>query len=98
VYPPVGRRKKWKSRLTLSMSTVNVEPVAPALSPEKRLSTTTVTDHNGILHRYFYFSMSLLVAAIVVAGFKRTVNNNLFHPAAPGPSFAGFMPQLSPGG
>ena len=29
--------------------------------------------------------MSLLVAAIVVAGFKRTVNDNLFHPAVPRP-------------
>ncbi len=67
------------------MSTVNVERVGPALSPEKKLSTTTVTGRNGILCRYFYFSMSLLVAAIVVAGFKRTVNANLFHPAVPRP-------------
>ncbi|MGZ7099796.1 MAG: hypothetical protein ACXVJ8_15080 [Candidatus Angelobacter sp.] len=67
------------------MSTVNVERVGPAMSPEKKLSTTTVTGRNRILHRYFYFSMSLLVAAIVVAGFKRTVNDNLFHPAVPRP-------------
>jgi hypothetical protein len=67
------------------MSTVNLERVAPALSPEKKLGTTTVTGRNGILQRYFYFSMSLLVAAIVVAGFKRTVNDHLFHPAVPRP-------------
>jgi len=73
-----------KSRLT-SMSTVKAERVGPAMSPEKKLSTTTLTGRNGILHRYFYFSMSLLVAAIVVAGFKRTVNANLFHPAVPRP-------------
>lgn len=29
--------------------------------------------------------MSLLLAAIVVAGFQRTVNDNLFHPAVPRP-------------
>ena len=37
------------------------------------------------MHRYFYFAMSLLFAAIVVSGFKRTVNDNLFHPAVPRP-------------
>jgi FtsH-binding integral membrane protein len=40
---------------------------------------------NGFLKRYFYFSMSLVLAAIVVAGFRRTVNDNLFHPAVPRP-------------
>ncbi|HEY3988845.1 MAG TPA: hypothetical protein VGM02_06065 [Acidobacteriaceae bacterium] len=39
-----------------------------------------------ILDKYFYFAMSLLFAAIVVAGFSRTVNQNLFHPAVPRPS------------
>ena len=43
------------------------------------------TGRNGILCRYFYFAMSLVLAAIVVAGFKRTVNQNLFHPAIPRP-------------
>jgi hypothetical protein len=66
------------------MSTVNVEQVRPALVPEK-LSPTTFTGRNGIVCRYFYFSMSLLLAAIVVAGFKRTVNDNLFNPAVPRP-------------
>jgi len=67
------------------MSIVNAEHVGLAMSPEKKLSTTTVTGRNGIVHRYFYFAMSLLLAAIVVAGFKRTVNDNLFHPAVPRP-------------
>jgi hypothetical protein len=67
------------------MSTVNVERVVPALSPEKKLSATTFSGRNGILQRCFYFSMSLLLAAIVVTGFKRTVNENLFHPAVPRP-------------
>ena len=38
-----------------------------------------------LLDKYFYFAMSLLIAAIVVIGFSRTVNQNLFHPAAPRP-------------
>ncbi|MGC1299938.1 MAG: hypothetical protein WA869_33350, partial [Alloacidobacterium sp.] len=44
-----------------------------------------VIRRNGLLDRYFYFAMSLLFAAIVVAGFSRTVNQNLFHPAIPRP-------------
>jgi hypothetical protein len=40
---------------------------------------------NGLLSRYFYFAMSLLVAAIVVSGFSQTVNQNLFHAAVPRP-------------
>jgi len=69
------------------------------------MSTTTVpvrsgiSTGNGFLKRYFYFSMSLLLAAIVHAGFRRTVNDNLFHPAVPRPFilwihgsvFAGWM-------
>jgi hypothetical protein len=68
------------------MSTVNVEHVGSAVSPGKKLGTTTFTGRNGILCRYFYFAMSLLLAVIVVSGFKRTVNDNLFHPAIPRPT------------
>ena len=38
-----------------------------------------------LLDRYFYFSMSLLIAAIIVYGFHFTVDKNLFHPASPRP-------------
>ena len=38
-----------------------------------------------LLQNYFYFSMSLLIAAVVTYGFSHTVNENLFHPAAPRP-------------
>jgi FtsH-binding integral membrane protein len=62
------------------MSTVNAEHAGPAVGLKKKTSATSSTGRNGILSRYFYFSMSLLVAAIVVAGFRRTVNDNLFHP------------------
>ena len=84
VYPLVGRANGMEVPAHPSMSTVNVERVGPVMSPEKKLSTT-FAGRNGILHRYFYFLMSLLVAAIVFAGFKRTVNDNLLHPAVPRP-------------
>jgi hypothetical protein len=67
------------------MSTVDAEPVRAVVIPENKLSLTTLTGRDGIVCRYFYFAMSLLMAAIVVAGFKRTVNDNLFHPAIPRP-------------
>lgn len=46
---------------------------------------TLATRPNRWLEDYFYFAMSLLFAAIVVTGFSRTVNQNLFHPAIPRP-------------
>ena len=95
---PWAGREELKSRLILTMSTVNVERVGPAMSPEKKLTTTTFTGRNGILCRYFYFAMSLLLAAIVVAGFKRTVNATCSIPRYRGPLFSGFMPRLSPRG
>ena len=82
---PWAEQEELKSRLILTMSTVNVERVGAVVSPEKKLSTTSLTGRNGILCRYFYFGMSLLLAALVVSGFKRTVNANLFHPAIPRP-------------
>jgi hypothetical protein len=45
----------------------------------------TAPTPNKFLQRYFYFLMSLLLAAVVVTGFQRTVNQNLFHPAVPRP-------------
>lgn len=40
---------------------------------------------SGFLGKYFYFSMSLLIAVVVVYGFSHTVNQNLIHatPARP---------------
>jgi hypothetical protein len=40
----------------------------------------------GFLNNYFYFFMSLLIAAVVVYGFSRTVDKNLFHPDGPRPA------------
>ena len=68
-----------------SMSTVNAEPVVAVAVPKKKISPLAITGRNGIVSRYFYFAMTLVLAAIVVSGFKRTVNDNLFHPAVPRP-------------
>ena len=35
-----------------------------------------------LLQNYFYFAMSLLIAAAVTYGFSHTVNENLIHPIA----------------
>jgi hypothetical protein len=86
VYAPVGRARRIEVPAHPSMSTVNVERVGAAISSGKKLGVTSFTGRNGILCRYFYFAMSLLLAAIVVTGFKRTVNENLFHPAIPRPT------------
>ena len=40
---------------------------------------------NGLVDKYFYFAMSLLVAGIVVWGFSHTVDQNLIHPTVPRP-------------
>lgn len=54
---------------------------------------------SGFLRQYFYFSMSLLLTGLVVWGFSKTVDSNLFHaaPAKPfllwihGAVFSGWM-------
>ena len=44
-----------------------------------------MTPFKTFVNRYFYFAMSLLIAAVVAWGFSHTVNDNLFHPAMPRP-------------
>ena len=46
------------------------------------------TGRNGLVDKYFYLSMWLLVAAIVVWGFSQTVDQNLIHAAPPRPLIA----------
>ena len=65
------------------MSTINSERLGPAIALGTK--SRALTGHNGLVQRYFYFAMSLLVAAIVADGFKRTVDANLFHPTVPRP-------------
>jgi hypothetical protein len=61
-----------------------VAPFARSVA-QNEASPRAVPARNGFLQRYFYFAMSLLLAAVVVAGFERTVDVNLFHPAVPRP-------------
>lgn len=62
---------------------VNAEDVSPTAVLEK--ATSTLHRFKRFVHRYFYLSMALLFAALVVWGFSRTVNDNLFHGAPPRP-------------
>src|SRR5215469_16059205 len=49
-----------------------------------------ILGRRGLVDKYFYFAMSLLFSVIVVWGFSRTVNENLFHPAIPRPRILWF--------
>ena len=50
-----------------------------------------------LLNQYFYFMMSLLVAAVVVYGFSHTVGANLVHPSSPRPTILYFHAALFTG-
>ena len=54
------------------------------LAAKKESSTTT--RFKTFLNQYFYFCMSLVMTAVVVAGFSRTVGANLFHATPPRPA------------
>jgi drug/metabolite transporter (DMT)-like permease len=45
----------------------------------------TLTGRGGLIDKYFYLAMSLLLVAITVWGFGHTVNDVLFRPAVPRP-------------
>ena len=47
--------------------------------------TGTAIQLKGFLSRYFYFSMSLVFAGLVVWGFSKTVDASLFHAKPPRP-------------
>jgi hypothetical protein len=48
-------------------------------------SSNWITGPKSLLDKYFYFSMSLLVAVIVVWGFSHSINDNLLHATPPRP-------------
>jgi hypothetical protein len=62
---------------------VTAEHVGRAAVREK--GTSTQNKLKRFVNRCFYFSMSLLLAAVVVLGFSRTVNDSLFHATPPRP-------------
>jgi len=45
----------------------------------------TLTGRGGLIDKYFYLAMALLIIAITVWGFGHTVNDVLFRPAVPRP-------------
>jgi hypothetical protein len=45
----------------------------------------TFSGRRGLVDKYFYLAMALLMIVIVVWGFGHTVNDVLFHPAVPRP-------------
>jgi hypothetical protein len=51
---------------------------------------SSVTGRNGLVDKYFYFTMSLLILAIVVSGFSQTVDASLLHAAIPRPTILWF--------
>jgi len=64
-------------------STVAIGNTGIAARTEREASTTT--QFKIFLGRYFYLCMSLVLAALVISGFSRTVNANLFHANPPRP-------------
>ena len=70
-----------------------------ARSAIRERATTAENRFKPFINRYFYFLMSLVFAVLVVWGFSRTVNDNLFHaaPSRPfllwihGAAFAGWV-------
>ncbi len=44
-----------------------------------------ILGRDGLVDRYFYFFLSLVVAGVVVAGFSQTVDRFLFHASPPRP-------------
>jgi hypothetical protein len=65
------------------MHFVNATDVETLVPKERRAGTAGPL--KAFVSRYFYFCMSLMFAGLVVWGFSRTVNENLFHAAVPRP-------------
>ena len=57
---------------------------------ESKSTSNTMTPIRVFLSRYFYFSMSLVFAALVLWGFSRTVDANLVHANPPRPGLLWF--------
>jgi hypothetical protein len=61
-----------------------------SLSQSAPHTSAVFTGRNSLLDQYFYFAMSLLLAASVVWGFSHTIGQNLVHPAIPRPRILWF--------
>ncbi|HZC22979.1 MAG TPA: hypothetical protein VE866_06550 [Candidatus Binatia bacterium] len=65
------------------MHFVNAAEVESVVASKRRAGTASPL--KLFLSRYFYFCISLVFAGLVVWGFSKTVNDNLFHAALPRP-------------
>ena len=83
VQVPFHGRHEDELTALLKESSVAVGNVGLAARIGKQASTTT--PFRTFLSRYFYLCMSLVLAALVVLGFRRTVNINLLHANPPRP-------------
>ncbi|MGH9615953.1 MAG: hypothetical protein ACRD28_04355 [Acidobacteriaceae bacterium] len=63
------------------MATEQIVPVASTTRPGARKASA----FSRFLVKYFYFCMSLLIAAVVIYGFSHTVDQNLIHATPPRP-------------
>jgi hypothetical protein len=68
-----------QEKATMATQSSAAPTTAKVLSPAK------TAKRFGLLDKYFYFGMSLLVAVVVVYGFSHTVNENLIHAMPPRP-------------
>jgi hypothetical protein len=57
----------------------------PGLAASMAKEVSTTSRFKAFLSRYFYLCMALVLASLVIAGFSRTVNTNLFHASPPRP-------------
>ena len=65
------------------MHFVNAAEVESVVASKRRAGTASPL--KLFLSRYFYFCISLVFAGLVVWGFSKTVNDNLFHATLPRP-------------
>jgi hypothetical protein len=61
------------------------------------LANPVMTKRSVFWSQYFYFFMSLLVAAVIVYGFSHTIDQNLIHPKIPRPRLLYFHAALFTG-
>jgi hypothetical protein len=63
------------------MVILEVSRMASVSQPTIARPTPGLVARNGFIDRYFYLFLSLVIAAVIVAGFSRTVDQGLIHAA-----------------
>jgi hypothetical protein len=79
------KSKRSSAELLLEVRMAEAPRVAVLLSPAKMsskahaLPSQMTTKRGGFWREYFYFFMTLLIAATAVYGFSHTIDHNLIH-------------------